>query len=478
VKGGEIELGSRRPSALTGAIVLVAGVLAGTAGIALGVSAPATKKVSAHFAYLCSFPAGVHVVGVDVAATFPATTVAGRLVKPTGVRISAWLPKQAVAELAHIGATSVSASATLSTSETGFSQHSAAHALTAQWYTRARPAVRLEQGSSVRLAWPATAPASTAGGDTAMTFTAAGLVLLLRPATADGTATTPATLRVACALARGSNGRLAAIRVAGTGPSARASGAPAAHARSGHKAKFPKGCGKIKVVGTGTATCAYVAGFSDVAKLFGAAALQPKRPAKPGLVNVDFAERHKFADHKRQLVVYSTAELYYKGLHELPPVTATFLAFRFVPVTATILLTELTPIRIVSASGITAPPYPILVRTSTKISIRISSVKVNGVQLKVGGQCRTVRPVRLVLIGRGDNTFPPKGYTVSTGGPLTGTLTIPPFTGCGVTENLDPLLTGSISGPGNFVKLTQGKLCGPSQPANWTCPPPVPPPQR
>jgi len=86
--------------------------------------------------------------------------------------------------------------------------------------------------------------------------------------------------------------------------------------------------------------------------------------------------------------------------------------------------------------------------------------------------------VRLVLIGRGDNTIPPRGYTVSTGGPLTGMLTIPPFTGCGVTENLDPLLTGSISGSGNFVKLTQGKLCGPSQPKNWTCPPPVPEPLR
>jgi len=472
-----VEGGTRR-SALIGALVLAAGVLAGTAGIALGVSAPATTKVSAHFGYLCSFPAGEHAVGVDVAATLPATTAAGRPVTPAGVRISAWLPRQAVLDLAHIGATSVSASAALSTSETGVSQTTAAHPATAQWYTQARPAVPLKQGAGVRLAWPATAPAAIAAGDTAMTFTAAGLVLLLRPAKADGAATTPATLRVACALGRSSDGRLAAIRVTGTSPSAHASGALAAQARSGRKAKFPKGCGKIKVVGTGTATCAYVTGFSDVAKLFGAAALQPKRPAKPGLVNVDFAERHKFADHKRELVVYSTAELYYKGRRELPPVTATFLAFRFVPVTATILLTELTPIRIVSRSGITAPPYPIIVRTSTKISIRISSVKVNGVQLKVGGQCRTVRPVRLVLIGSGENTFPPKGYTVSTGGPLTGTLTIPPFTGCGVTENLDPVLTGSISGPGNFVKLTQGKLCGPSQPANWTCPPPVPPPQR
>jgi hypothetical protein len=149
-----------------------------------------------------------------------------------------------------------------------------------------------------------------------------------------------------------------------------------------------------------------------------------------------------------------------------------------VPVTATLHLVELRPISIVSVSGITAPPYPITVRTSTKISVRVSDVKVNGVPLDVGPHCQTASAVKLNLIGRGQNTLPPKGYTVPTGGPLTGRLTIPRFTGCGVSENLNPLLTGSISGPGNFVKVTQGKLCGPSQPGNWTCPPPVPKPLR
>ena len=46
-----------------------------------------------------------------------------------------------------------------------------------------------------------------------------------------------------------------------------------------------------------------------------------------------------------------------------------------------------------------------------------------------------------------------------TGGPLEGTVTIPTFTGCGVTENLDPLFTGSISGPGNLARAIQGKPC-------------------
>jgi hypothetical protein len=101
---------------------------------------------------------------------------------------------------------------------------------------------------------------------------------------------------------------------------------------------------------------------------------------------------------------------------------------------------------------------------------------VNGEPLAIGPGCRPVSNVRLTLIGRGDNTVPPTGYTVTTGGPLSGRLTIPAFTDCGVTENLDPLLTGSISGPGNYVLMTQGKLCGPADPQEWTCPPPVPKP--
>jgi hypothetical protein len=227
------------------------------------------------------------------------------------------------------------------------------------------------------------------------------------------------------------------------------------------------------VTGFGIATCAYITGYSDVRKLDGAALLQP-RHALPALVNVDFAHGHKFSNGK--LIAYSTAELDYRGRHQLPPLRATFLAFRFVPVSATLTITELTPISIVSASGITAPPYPLTVRATSRVSISVSGVDVNGVPLAVGPHCRPVSSVQLVLHAHGENTLPPKGYTVPTGGPLTGMLTIPRFTGCGVTENLDALLTGSISGPRNYVEMTQGKLCAPSEPHALSCPPPVPKP--
>ena len=85
-------------------------------------------------------------------------------------------------------------------------------------------------------------------------------------------------------------------------------------------------------------------------------------------------------------------------------------------------------------------------------SIQVENVLVNGTPLDVGSDCHTVRPFPLVLTGK-----PP--YELQTGGVLNGTITVPPFTGCGVGENLDPIFNASVSGPGNFVQLTQGSLC-------------------
>src|SRR5208282_701516 len=105
----------------------------------------------------------------------------------------------------------------------------------------------------------------------------------LRPLRADGAATSPATVQAACDLASGQDPRLASVAVSAASPSP----TPSASSRSrsaGQRVKFPKGCGDIKVVGNGTATCGYITGFSDVEKLYGAAELQPKAPKLPALV--------------------------------------------------------------------------------------------------------------------------------------------------------------------------------------------------
>lgn len=91
------------------------------------------------------------------------------------------------------------------------------------------------------------------------------------------------------------------------------------------------------------------------------------------------------------------------------------------------------------------------------MSLRIYDVRVNGVPLDVGPNCRTSSPLDVQMKG----TKPE--YTVNDGGILRGTFKIPPFTGCGVGEDLDSLFTASISGPDtppyNYIKLVQGRPC-------------------
>jgi len=438
----ELRQHSGRGPVIVTCLALGAAMLLGAAGITADAPrASAAQVTRAVLRYTCRFPAGSYRVNVVVSATVQAAAHAGSQIQPTGVRLAAQLPSP-VAGLSGYGQA-----------------------------TGALTVIEASRGNSAKASWPVTGrhvasgillldvrpPVVIASRPGLVTFTAGSLVLTLIHS---GGAVT-----VDCAASRPASFATVTVSPA-TSRAARPAG------RSG----IPKGCGKIKVVANGVATCAYVTGYTEVAKLIGAALLQPRSPVKPGLVNVDLAEKTKFKPGK--LIEVSTGQLLYRGHHELPPVTATFIAFRFVPVTATLHLTELTSIAILSVSGDNAPPYPIKVRSTTKISVRVSSVRVNGVPLNVGGDCRTASPVKIVLIGTGQNTLPPKGYTLTTGGPLSGDATIPPFTGCGTTENLDPLLTGSISGRGNFTKLIQGKLCGPANPSAWACPPPVPKPRR
>jgi hypothetical protein len=462
--------------------VVAAITLAGAAGMAADApGASAAQSVNANLSYRCQFPASARAGGgfpasVTVVASFPATAPAGQPVEPIGLHLFAQLPAVATTYLTSLGAASLTGSGTLTSAQaTSTTKTSTTKPMLAPWPLRVNPA-HLADGQPLHLAAitlsdPSATPPTTgqAPKPGLATITAGSLAFTLSLTGTDAKPAVPTMVQLSCAPSGPAGATLASVRLH------RDKGARGRARPAKRKIKFPRGCGKIKVVGDGAATCAYLTGYADVAKLIGAALLQPAR-AKPGLVNVDFAEHHKLANGK--LIEHSTGKLFYKGKPQLPPITATLLAFRFVPVTATLLIRELSPIIIISASGITAPPFPISVVATAKVSIQITKVKVNGVPLNVGPHCRTAKPVALKLFAKGDNTLPPRGYTVPTGGALQGRVTIPRFTGCGVGENLDPLFTGSISGKGNFVKQTQGKLCGPAQPANWVCPPPVPKPLR
>ncbi|MYV70085.1 hypothetical protein GT043_29885 [Streptomyces sp. SID2131] len=220
---------------------------------------------------------------------------------------------------------------------------------------------------------------------------------------------------------------------------------------------------------------AYVTGYTNVRKLKGASLLplscmlieqglsgEPPHPAPPGEIN---------------FFVPSTANLSYQGRKQTPPFTSTFLTFDFQPVTATMVLEQTGPITVEALLRIFLSDFSNFTETVVRapLVLRVLDVKVNGVELDVGPSCRTAQPLtstdpdparhpgkHLVLLGKGQlvNGTDAVGYLVSSGGPLTGETTIPAFEGCGADgEDLDRLLTASISGPGNYVKQIQGQTC-------------------
>ncbi len=457
---------STRRVTVASAIVLAAALLAGGVGIAVAAGSGGTHDARVGLGLTCQFPSGSYQVGADVAATFPSAGTVGQPIQVTSLQVTLRLPEAAVSYLRSHGASTVSASESL-----GVTEASAGTPVPVQWPAETSAASTLPAAGGLQITTVGSAAPVAASRPGTVVFTVTGLGLTLSPHTSAGAATRPAAIQVSCKPS-GGDPRLASVAVTAVSPSASPSATPSAKPGAESTVKYPAHCADIPVIGPGTAVCGWITGYSDVKKLYGAAKLGP------GLINLDFAYKAVFKPG--ELIESSQGELYwpgtepyYKGHEQLPPVTATFLTFKFVPVTATLVLIEHGPIKIVSESGITAPPYPITVTATTTVSIHVSDVTVNGQPLDVGNGCRTAKPTPLKLVGHGFNTIPPSGYTVPTGGPLAGTVTIPAFVHCGVTENLDPLLTGTISGHDNYVKMTQSKLCGPSQPKAWTCPPPV-----
>jgi hypothetical protein len=205
--------------------------------------------------------------------------------------------------------------------------------------------------------------------------------------------------------------------------------------------------------------CAFTAGYADARKLNGAAFIQP------GLTNVDlFVRTATNFDPKVNYAEFDNAAvLDFHGKNEFPPSTATFLTFGFVPTTATIELMVHGTINIFAVGpALTSnckphQPCDTIATVASRLSVQIvpGSVKVNGVPLDVGSHCATPQ-FDAILTGTSASKPP---YNVVTGGPLSGMVTIPKFSNCGVGENLDPIFNSAISGPMNFNLLTQGPVC-------------------
>jgi hypothetical protein len=226
------------------------------------------------------------------------------------------------------------------------------------------------------------------------------------------------------------------------------------------------------------AQCAYVTGFSNVAKLDAAAPINPVG-LKAALAYVRIMQYIVNFDDSTK-IYFEADEI---ARLAIPPSTAHFLTFGFVPTTATMKLVPhglMTIVATGDADSAQDPPQLLTTTMTGRMDLSLSDVKVNGVPMDVGGSCHASAPLKIVLTGLDRRYVDPSpealasAYDVATGGPLSqADLYIPPFTGCGAHgEDLDPLFTASISGHGNSLNLMQGLLCSPESDPT-TCEPTI-----
>jgi hypothetical protein len=496
-----------RLTALVAALVLAAGALVSASDV-LAAPAPAgPQAVHAHLAYRCRFPGGPGPAGVTLAGTLPATVPAGQPIQISGLHTTVTFPRSAVARLRKLGATSVTAHDVLTAAVADN-----ANAVTALWPGQARKPVPVPTTDRLHLTFSGPATPVRASKPGTVTFTASGLSLALALRNARATQANQPVQTATCTLVPGQDTKLGTVAV--TPAPARLSrpgGGRHAKGRAPLSAGIPKGCGKRFIHGgikNPLLGCAYLIGYADVHKLKEAALIGPavNGSAPAALLNVDTYGTDTSKVHGTlQLFNCTAAKLDYHQRLEFPPARTTFLTFGFAPVSAILHLAEVkwphkpveNPRCYKGLLGNSKPVHltsplvsvftdtntnvnkgePVLNTGTTYLSIRVTQVAINGVPLNVGSNCGVPGPVRAVLVGRGIDVPRPEGYTLAGGGPLTGSVTIPNFTHCGVGENLDPLLSAAISGPANFQLITQGVLCVPAE-GHHGCPPRAPKPLR
>ena len=447
---------------------------AGTALAVLVMPAPAAGQpeathVDTRLAYTCELPAGPVPVDVRVTAELPPSVEVHEPIQPSSVALSLTLPPPDLA-----AAASVTAVARL---ETAIVQQDTA---TATWSGALSDPVPVADPLVLDLPVDGPPPVVlTAPGEAVLA--AAGLTVTLTGYQADGSATDPPSTELTCVAAEDQATRLAAVAVVEAttepvpgeeqqppppgavvvGPERRADPSPGAQL-----VELPADCKAIDPPPEQPSSvryCAYMTGFANVAKL-DASIEQPH-----GLVNVAPTNIiRNCVPGTNLLCQYANIVPNLNGEPKLPEMSGAFLAFGFVPTEAKLQLTQL-GVTFADITLDTSPGNPrSLAKVSGKFMARVYDASVNGVPLDLGPNCQTKEPLVIELEGR-----PP--YTLTNGGLLQGMTTIPPFDGCGVTEDLDPILTGLVSGPGNYVRMTQGPLC-PLTGSPRFCPPQQPDP--
>ena len=133
----------------------------------------------------------------------------------------------------------------------------------------------------------------------------------------------------------------------------------------------------------------------------------------------------------------------FTGSMQLPGTRTTFAALGLIPMSADVTFEEAAPV----TGHLSAKPEGTgsRVQATAHYYLHLSNIRVVGLPVFAGPNCRTVAPVTIPISTPADESF-----AVFAGGRLTGSYTIGPFADCG----LDTLLVNAlVPGGGNTVDL-------------------------
>ncbi|SNR33177.1 hypothetical protein SAMN06265360_102203 [Haloechinothrix alba] len=140
-----------------------------------------------------------------------------------------------------------------------------------------------------------------------------------------------------------------------------------------------------------------------------------------------------------------------RGDLDIPPSAGYFVAFDFMPTTSTVELVQHGEVS--GDAELDLAEQQAHVDLDAELFVLLSDVRQDGVSLGVGDECRTRVPASIEITGTvnlaegAESRMDRSEYT------------IPTFTGCGMHEPLDPLMTGLVSGGGNLLDTTLTTRC-------------------
>lgn len=483
--------------------------LAAVAGLAVSGGAlvavpPAIADIGSDMVHVCSGKSGTHDVALRIETTVPSTGTVGQPIQLGTIKIDVGLPPELVKE---VSATSPSGAATPpATSVTPSSAPSPALGGVAEIQVAVH-----EPGGDRRAGWPAFAlAAAPPRGDGAVHLTGSGVAPPVVPEAPGGlswsagavdlslvpgdttTGKDTAGLTLHCAAEKASV--LGSVRVQrgdeGTVPGA-SSAAPRQPTAS------QEGLCKL-IPARGQDPRYTISDDPELAKIF-------ESPANPDGLNADTgdglmycvkatgffnikkvgnAAPVAFENNVRALTESYMGNIFFgpnwtdfRGyfINRTYPTPATMLGFGFMPTRAVAEAVQVGSPRGGGTGPITGN-MRILQQLSTELDIsgptvdrqqlkasayvriKAGKAEVNGVPLDLGTKCMT-SPTSLSATGF-MGTLRTGTTQYESGQPLIAqNVTIPSFSGCGVTEDLSPILTASVSGAGNYANLESGLWC-------------------